>query len=148
MASEAFFGSKNRSLCFSLGMVTKFASRPHAWRLVSISIGAFRYISGTGRRRGTRKPVNILLLWILFRAMPVNVWPSYSQSARSQVSAVLFYARTMKFIWAQICIGDTRVSHLQAKGWQHHLSQNIVLMIAGPAIPALPALSENNECIK
>ena len=33
------------SLCFSLGMVTEFTSRPHTWRLVSIGIGGFRYKS-------------------------------------------------------------------------------------------------------
>ena len=79
MASEPFLG-----LRFSLGMVTEFASRPHAsaWKLVSI----------------------------LFRATPVkNVWPPCSQSAGSQVSAVLFYARTAKFVQAQICVGDMRV---------------------------------------
>ena len=33
----------------------------------------------------------------------------------------------------QICVGDMCVSHLQAKGQQHHLSQNIGLAIAGVA---------------
>ena len=66
----AFFGPKTSpwSLPFSLGMVTEFASRPYTWRLVSIGIGGFMYTRGTGRRSGARKPVNILLLWILFRA--------------------------------------------------------------------------------
>ena len=70
MASETFFGPKTSpwSLPFSLGMVTEFALRPYTWRLVSIGIGGFMYIRGTGRRSGARKPVNILLLWILFRA--------------------------------------------------------------------------------
>ena len=50
------------------------------------------------------------LVSILFRATPVkNVWPPRSQSAGSQVSAVLFYARTAKFVRAQICVGDMRV---------------------------------------
>ena len=94
-------------------------------------------------------PINILLLWILFRATPIKiVWPPQSQSACSQVSAVLFYARTTKFMRAQICAGDMCVSLLQAKGWQHHLSQNIGLAIARSPRPAPPALSQRNECVK
>ena len=61
MSSEAFFLGLNTSLGsrrFSLVMVTKFASRPHAWRLVSNGIGGFRYTPGTGRRSGALKPVN------------------------------------------------------------------------------------------
>ena len=99
-------------------MVTEFASRPQAWRLLSI----------------------------LFRATPVkNVWPPRSQSAGTQVYAVLFYARTAKFMRAQICVGDTRVSFLQAKRRQHHLCQNNGPAIAGSARPAPPALSERNN---
>ena len=41
-----------------------------------------------------------------------------------------------------------RVSCLQAKGRQHHLSQNIGPAIAGSARPAPTALSERNECVK
>ena len=136
------------SLSFSLGMVTEFTSRPHAW--VSIGIGGFRYTCGTGRRSGTRLPGNILLLWILFRAKPFNnKWPPCSQCACSQVSAVLFYTRTVKFVQASMCVGDMCVSRLQAaKGRQHHLSQNIGLAIARSARPAPPALSERNECVK
>jgi len=116
-----FLGLKTllESLRFSLGMVTEFTSLPHTWRLVSIGIVSLRYTRGTGRRSTAQKPVIILLLWILFRATPVkNVWPQCSQSACSHVSAVLFYAQTAKFVWAQICVGDTRVSRLQAKGQQ------------------------------
>ena len=54
------------------------------------------------------------------------------QSACSQVSTVLFYALTTKFVWAQICVGDMHVCRLQAKGWQCRLSQNI-----GPEIALL-----------
>ena len=76
--------------------------------------------------------------------MPIkNVWAARSQSACSQVTAVLFYTRTPKFVWAQICVG-----RLQAKGLQHHLSQNIGPVIAGSARPAPPALSKRNECVK
>ena len=47
------------------------------------------------------------------------------QAACFQVSAVLFYAQTArKFVRAQICVGDTRVSRLQVKGRQHYLRQN------------------------
>ena len=85
----------------------------------------------------------------LIRATPIkNVWPLRSQSACSQVTAVLFYTRTPKFVRAQICVGDMLVFRLQAKGLQHHLSQNIGPVIAGSARPAPPALSERNECVK
>ena len=48
----------------------------------------------TWQRSGTWKPVNI-------RATPIkNVWPPRSQSACSQVSAVLFHTWTAKFMWA------------------------------------------------
>ena len=81
--------------------------------------------------------------------MPVkNVWPTRSQSACCQVSAVLFYTRTAKFVQAQICVGDMHVSLLQVKGREHFFSENIGPAIAGSARPALPALSERNECIK
>ena len=67
----------------------------------------------------------------LFQAASVkNVWPP---SACSQVSAVFFYARTTKFVRAQICVGDIRVSRLQVKGRQHYLRQNIGPAIAGSA---------------
>ena len=51
----------------------------------------------------------------------------------SQVSAVLFYAWTAKFVRAQICVGHMRVSRLKVKDRQHHLSQNIGPAIAGSA---------------
>ena len=70
----------------------------------------------------------------------MNVWPLHSQSACFQVSTVLFYAQTTKFVWAQICGDDVHVSCLQAKDWRHHLSQNIGLVVAGSARPALLAL--------
>ena len=62
------------------------------------------------------------------------------RAACSQVSTVLFYARTAKFVQAQICVGDMCVSHLQVKGQQHHLSQNIGPTIAWSARPVPPAL--------
>jgi len=62
------------------------------------------------------------------------------QATCSQVSAVLFYTWTVKFVRAQICVGDMSVSRLQVKGWQHHLSQNIGPAIAESAGPVLPAL--------
>ena len=43
-----------------------------------------------------------------------------------------------KFVRAQICVGDMRVSRLQVKGRQDHLSQNISPAIAGSAGPVPP----------
>ena len=76
--------------------------------------------------------------------------PPRSQFARSQVSAVLFYARTAKFvaIRAQICWRYACFSSIQGKGRQHHLGQNIGPAIAGSARPGPPALSERNEPVK
>ena len=54
----------------------------------------------------------------------------------SQVSAVLFYTWTVKFMQARIYADDMRVSHLQAKGWRHHLSWNI-----GPTVAESAGLS-------
>ena len=82
-------------------------------------------------------------------ATPIkNVWAPWSQFACFQVSAVLFYARTAKFVRVQICVGNMRVSHLQAKDWEHHLSQNIGPVFAGSARLAPPALLVGNECAK
>jgi len=48
---------------------------------------------------------------------------------------------------AQICVGDMRVSFLQAKG-RHIICQNKGPAVARSARPAPPALSERNECVK
>ena len=82
-------------------------------------------------------------------ATPIkNVWAPRSQFACFQVSAVLFYTRTAKFVRVQICAGDMHVSRLQAKDREHHLSQNIGPAFAGSARPAPPALLVGNECVK
>ena len=57
------------------------------------------------------------LVWIVFQVMLAkNVCPPHSKSAHPQVSAALFYARTVKFVLAWICADNMRVSCLQAKG--------------------------------
>ena len=63
------------------------------------------------------------------------MWPPRSHSASSQVSAVLFLRSDRKVrVDTNLCIDDImRVSRLQVKGQQHHLSQNIGPAIAGPA---------------
>ena len=68
------------------------------------------------------------------------------RAACSQVSAVLFYTRTAKFVQAQICVGDMRVSRLQVKGWQQHLSQNIGPATAGSARPVPPPCTNDKPC--
>ena len=65
-----------------------------------------------------------------------NVWPPHSKSARSQVSAALFYARTMTFVLALICMDNTLASRQQAKSQRYYLSQNIGLAVTGSAGPA------------
>ena len=78
------------------------------------------------------------LVWILFQAAPVkSVWPP---SCLFSGLCSSLYAWTTKFVRAQICVGDMRVSRLQVKGQQHHLSQNIGPAIAGSAGPVPPAL--------
>ena len=53
--------------------------------------------------------------------------------------SVLFYARTAKFVRAQIrgCVGDMCVSHRQAKGRQHHLSRGKTLVRRLPGLADL-----------
>ena len=88
MASEAFFGPKNitckswhdNRICFT---TTRMKIGVH-WHW------PFQVPPGTRQRSSAWKPVNILLLWILFRATPVkNVWPPRSQSACPQLSFTL-----------------------------------------------------------
>ena len=68
-----------------------------------------------------------------------NVLPPRSKSARSQISAALFYVWTVHVVWARICTEDT--FHLEAKGRRCYLSQNIGPAVAGSAGPApLPLL--------
>ena len=67
------------------------------------------------RRMKASQRFPLHLVWILFQATSVKkVWPQCSKSACSQVSAALFYARS---VWAQICADDMCVSrlHVQAK---------------------------------
>ena len=149
MASEAFLGLKISlgSLRFSLGMVTEFASRPHAWRLVSIGIGSFRYTLGTRRRSGAWKPVNS---------------GSYSEQRLSRMcghcTLTLLVLRSLHFYFMlvpQSSCGHKSVlalcvflTYKWKVGNVHHLSQNIGLAIAESARPASSALSERNKCVK
>ena len=78
---------------------------------------------------------------IVFQATPAeNVLPPRSKSARSRVSAALFYVRTVTSVRAWICTDDTRASRLQAKGRRCYLSQNIGLAVPGSAGPTLQCL--------
>ena len=65
------------------------------------------------------------------------MWQPGSKSARSQVSAALFYVRISPFVRAT---DDTRASRLQAKGRRRYLSQNFGPAVAGSAGPAPPPL--------
>ena len=83
------------------------------------------------------------LVWILFQAAPVkNVWPP---SCLFSGPCSYLLRSDPKFVRAQICVGDMRVSHLQVKGRQNHLSQNIGPAIAGSAGPVPPALNIDDE---
>ena len=78
---------------------------------------------------------------IVFQATPAeNVWPPRSKSARSQVSAALFYVQTVAFVLAWICTDDTQASRQQAKGRRYYLSQNIGPVVPGSAGPTPPPL--------
>ena len=47
---------------------------------------------------------------------------------------------TVTFVWAWICVDDTRASYLQAKGRRYYLSKNICLAVSrsvGPAVSPL-----------
>ena len=69
-----------------------------------------------------------------------NVLPPRSKSARSQISAALFYVWTVHIVWAWICTEDMWASRMQAKGRRCYLSQNIGPAIARSAGPAPPVL--------
>ena len=47
---------------------------------------------------------------------------------------------TMTFVWAWICVDDTRASCLKAKGRRYYLSKNICPAVSGSAGPAVPPL--------
>ena len=134
------------SLCISLGMVTICFTTTH------MEIGVHRH------RRFQVHPWNQAKKWrtnasqyfvAMDLATPIkNVWAPGSQFGCFQVSTVLFYARTAKFVRVQICAGDMLVSRLQAKDREHHLSQNIGPAFTRSARPAPPALLVGNECVK
>ena len=113
-------------------MVTKFTSQPHAWRLVSIGIGSFFcYSRSYSEQRLSRMCGHCALTICLFSGLRGSL------------------LRTdLKVCVSTVCVGDMRVSLVQVKGRQHHLSENIGPAIARTARPAPPALSERNECVK
>ena len=126
-------------------MVTKFASRPHAWRLVSIGIGGFRY---TVEKRHTKACQYFVTLDLI----PSN---ARQECVATALTICLFsglrsslLCTDLKVCVSTVCVGDMRVSLVQVKGRQHHLSENIGPAIAGSARPAPPALSERNKCVK
>ena len=68
-----------------------------------------------GATRASWSEFCLVFSFIVFQSMPAdNVWPPCSKSARSQVSATLFYIRTITFVQAWICTDDMRASRLQA----------------------------------
>ena len=76
---------------------------------------------------------------IVIQATPAeNVLTLCSKSVHSQVSATLFYVRTVTFVLPWICTDNTQASHQQAKCRQYYLSQNVSPAVAGSAGPALP----------
>ena len=77
-----------------------------------------------------------------------NVSPPRSKSARSQISAALFYVWTVHVVRAWICTEDMRASCLQAKGRRSYLSQNIGPAVAGSAgLAPLPLLVKYTDSI-
>ena len=59
--------------------------------------------------KNTGFSTTLILSLIVFQATPAeNVWAPRSKSARSQVSAALFYIRTVTFVRAWNCMDDTR----------------------------------------
>ena len=131
-------------------MLPVFASSPHAWRLVPSGIGGFRYTRGTGRRSGTHAKAS--QYFVTLDLIPSN---ARQECVATSLTICLFSALRRSLLLSdrevragQICVGDMRVSLLQAKGRQHYLSENIGPAIAGSARPALPALSEENKCVK
>ena len=145
MASEAFFGPKNitwKSLLYSVGMATKFASRPHALMEIQPWNQAKKQCTKASQHFATldiipshacQECVVTMLTICLFSGLR---------------SSLLRSDREVRAGTNRICVSNMRVFRLQTKGRQHYLSQNIGSAIAGSARPALPALSERNEWIK
>jgi len=110
MLWDGFWGLKTSlgSLHFSLGMVTKFASRPHAWRLVSIGIGSFFCYSGSySEQRPSRmcgyRAHNLLVL----RS------PQFSFTHRSQSLC------EHSLCWRYACFSCTSEGSATSSQWKH-----------------------------
>ena len=115
MASETFLGLKASlgSLHFSLGMVTQFTSRPRAWRLMFIDVH-WRFQVQLGEEAAHDSQSIFCYSGSYSKQHRSRMWLLRSQSACSQVFAVLFYTWTTKFVREQICVGNMCVSCLQA----------------------------------
>ena len=152
MASEAYLGLKTSlgSFRFSLGMVTEFASRKHAWRLVIIGIGSFRYTLKPGEE-------------VAHESQSIFCYSgSYSEQRLSRMcghcTLTLLVLMSLHFYFTlgpQSSCGHKSVlvlcvflTYKWKVGNVHHLSQNIGLAIAKSARPASSALSERNKCVK
>ena len=116
------------SFCFSPGVFNSLYVHTHGDWCPSASAG-----SGTAekpREEASHESQSQLCFVFGLNPVPSNTGQdcvtTALKSARSQISAVLFYAQTMKFVQARICADPMRVSRLQAKAtlsqtkhWSH-----------------------------
>ena len=80
---------------------------------IEVSIGGFNppWERHKGATHASRLKFCLVFSLIVIQATPAeNVWPPRSKSARSQVSAALFYVQTATFVLAWICTDDTQAS--------------------------------------
>ena len=80
---------------------------------IEVSIGGFNppWERHEGATHASGLKFCLVFSLIVIQATPAeNVWPPRSKSARSQVSAALFYVQTATFVLAWICTDDTQAS--------------------------------------
>ena len=135
-------------LHFSLSMVTEFAPRPHAWRLVSIGI----YPWNRAKKRRTKASQYFATLDLI----PSN---ARQECVAIALTICLFSGLRCALLrsdrevragtnlcWRYACFFPT------SEGSAHHLSKQrsggCQICQTCSARPAPPALSERNECVK
>ena len=122
------------SLCFSLGMVTKFTSRPmHGDWCLTVS-GSYTQKSGARKPYSEQHPSRMCV----HRAHNLLVLRSPQLSFTLRLRSLCRHKSVLA-----ICMC---LSYKQRVG--NIISENIGPAIAGSARPALPALSERNGCVK
>ena len=97
---------------------------------IEVSIGGFNppWERHKGATHASRLKFCLVFSLIVIQATPAeNVWPPRSKSARSQVSAALFYVQTATFVLAWICTDDTQASRRLLAGFSPASKRSAIL---------------------